>query len=310
MTHRLVTLLALAACLGIAACQDQKKPSIVAPSTDQAGYASSYPEKLDGARAKMNERESTARSKLGTFGGYPDELDKPSWQEVDKLYDLADSAGKSSEYVESIHEAETVAGFFEDEKQEISKKVAGAAAHAAKQKGCDKVEAYGPASHALEKSVEKQLEERLRKRNEAHRYLEAHEEPLGKNNRPKLEKQVDEISFTSYVVNVGVEEEKEKLQRLVSEGNDVKTTLDRVIQENKAIVDDPNAKESQKNAAQKEIEAAEKAKQKIDQEIEQTQGVLKEIDNRIKTLREEYKKAFDELKKKVDDKKKSEPPAA
>ena len=298
------------ALLALASCSSQKTGPQVAPSTSQAGYAESYPETLANARGKLTEREGVARQTMSNFSAYPDELDKPSWPDVEQVYVLADDAGKSSRYVEAIHEAETVAGFFEDEKEEISKKVAGAASYAAKKDGCKGEGIYGPASAALEKSVEKQLEERLREQNEAHRYIKMHEEPLGKQNKEKLEKQADDIAFASYIVNVGVDEEKEKLERMVAEGEDVKKTLDRVIEENKAIAADANRPESVKKAAQAEVDAAETAKGKIESEIQQAQHVLTEIDNRIKTLRDEYSKAFDGLKQKVEEKKKSAAPAS
>lgn len=311
MLTRIRTVLFVGATLvALAGCSKETTGPQVAPSTGQAGYAEEYPDQLASARGKFIEREGKARQAMSNFSAYPDELDKPSWPDVARVYALADDAGKSSRYVEAIHEAETVAGFFEDEKEEISKKVAGAASYAAKKDGCKTEGIYGPASTALEKSVEKQLEERLRKENEAHRYIEMHEEPLGKANREKLEKQADDIAYTSYLVNVGVDEEKAKLEAMVAEAEDVKKTLDRVIEENKAIAADPAKPESVKKAAQGEVDAAERAKGKIDSEIQQAQHVLGEIDNRIKALRDEYGKAFEQLEQKVEEKKKAQPAAS
>jgi chromosome segregation ATPase len=308
---RIRSTLLLAVALSVAAACDSKQDRFQVPSSSgQAAYAERYPDALSNSRGKLSERESQSREKMGKFSAYPDELTKPSWPDVEKVYDLADEAGKSSAYVDRLHESEAVATFFEEEKPEISKKVAGAAAYAAKQKGCDNVEAHGPASAALEKSVEKQLEKRMREHNEAHRYIEANEEVLGKPNREKLETQADEISYASYVVNVGVEEEKEKLNRLIGEGEQVKKTLDRVIQENKAIAADAGKPESVKKAAQAEVDRAETAKSKIDQELEQTREAVKEIDNRIKALRDEYQKALSELKTKTQEKAKAEPAEA
>lgn len=308
MLIRVRSLCLAAVLLAAASCSDQKQVGAPegAPASDQAGYAENYPDKLSKTRGKLSEREGKARESMGKFSSYPDELDKPDWDGVGKVYDLADKAGKSQEYVDQVHEAEMVAGFFEDEKEEISKKVAGAASYAAKQKGCD-VEAYGPASAALEKSVEKQIEERLREHNEAHRYIKMHEEPLGKQNKEKLEKQADDISYASYNVNVGVEEERYRLKKMMDEGEDVKKTLDRVIEENKAIAADSSKPESVKKAAQGEVDAAEKAKAKIEQELQTTKQELEAMDQRIKTLRDEYQKAFDDLKNKVEEKKKAEP---
>lgn len=306
--YRRLSVLLLAAALGTAlACSsNQKGPDHVAPSSGQAGYAERYPDALAATRGKLSERESAARQMMGSFSGYPDALDKPAWAEVETVYALADDAGKSSAYVERARETETVMDFFTDEKEEISKKVAGAAAYAAKQKGCQDVEAYGPASNALEKSVEKQLEKRLREHNEAHRYIEAHEETLGKQNREKLEEQADDLSYTSYLVHVAVIDDKQKLERMISEGAEIKKTLDRVIEENKAIAADAAKPESVKKSAQAEVDRAESAKAKVDSEVEQAEQAMKEIDQRIKTLKEEYDKALGDLKTKVGEKKSAE----
>lgn len=292
-----------------AGCQKQENTAITAPSSDQPGYAARYPDTMAKVRGRYAEQESRARRAMGTFGQFPAELDKPSWPDVLKVYEAADAAGKSSEYVSRLHEANTVNEFFTEEKEEINKKVAGAAQYTAKQKGCT-ADLYGSTSGALEKAVEKQLEKRLRERNEAHRYIDENEDALGKPNREKLEKQADEISLSSYLVNVAGEETKQELTDLVAEANDVKSTLERTITESKAVAADAKRSDNDKKKATARAEAAEKAKGRIDQETQEAQKLLEEIDKRNQALKDEYQKAFDELKKKTEEKASQEKPAA
>ena len=284
-----------------AGCTKQENTALTTPSSDQPGYASRYPEELSRVRGRYSEQESRARRAMGTFAGFPAELDKPAWADVLKVYEAADAAGKSAEYVERWHETNTVSEFFTSEKEEINKKVGGAAQYTAKQKGCT-VDLYGTTTTALEKSVEKQLEKRLRERNEAHRYIDDHEDALGKPNREKLEKQADEISLTSYLVRVAGEETKRELTDLVAESEDVKSTLERTITESKEAAADGKRSDNDKKKAQARLEAAEKAKGRIEQETQDAKKLLEEIDKRNQALADEYDKALAELKKKVEEK--------
>lgn len=300
MSSRL-TFIALCLVASLGGCQKQGDARITTPSSDQAGYATRYPDAIAAVRVRYAEAEGKARSTMGAFGSYPTELDKPAWADVLEVYKAADAAGHSDEYVKRLHEANTVTEFFGEEKAEINKKVGGAAQYTAKQKGCT-VELFGVTSSALDKAVEKQLEKRVRERNQAHQYIDDHEDALGKPNREKLEKQADEISLTSYLVRVRGEETKRELTELVAEGNDVKATLERTISESKAAVADAKRSEGDKKKAQARLEAAEKAKTRIESETQESQKLLDEMDKRNQTLADEYDKAFDDLLKKTEEK--------
>jgi hypothetical protein len=158
-------------------CNSKQSGVTVESAASEAGYASRYPDELAKTRNDFLLRESGARTLMQNMAKYPDELDKPDYTRVKEVYVAADAAGRGGSYVAQARENRHVERFFEEEKGEISKKVAGAANYAASQKGC-KAEVYGPASHALDKSVEKQLEDRLRAHNEAHAVIEANAEAL------------------------------------------------------------------------------------------------------------------------------------
>ncbi len=299
----------LAVGLSCVACNSKETGVVVESAASEAGYASRFPEELAGTRNDFVTQESDARKLMESMPQYPGELDNTDWNKVKDVYLTADAAGRSGSYAAQAQENRSVAGFFDEEKNEISKKVAGAANYAAKQKGC-KAEVYGPASHALEKGVEKQLEERLRARNEAHAVIDANEDALGKPNREKLEKHADEIAQVSYLVRVGTVQSKEALERRMDEASDVKSTLDRVITESEAIEKDPGRGENDKKKATERREAAQKAKDQIETELKAAEGLLKEMDDRIKALGEEYDKALKALEEAVDEKASQSPAAA
>jgi len=300
MSRRVLFPLLLSLSLGVA-CQKQENTALTTPSSGEGAYATRYPDELARVKNRFAEREGQARRTLGTFASYPDELDKPSWPDVVAVYKAADAAGHGDEYVTRLHETTTVQSFFTEEKDELNKKVGGAAQYTAKQKGCT-AELYGPTAAALDKTVEKQLEKRLRERNEAHHYIDDHEDALGKPNREKLEKQADDISLTSYLVKVGGAEAKRELSELVARADEVKKTLDRTIEEAKQKAADAKASEGDKKKATARAEAAEKAKARVDSEASEAQKLLDEIDKRNQTLADEYEKAFDALVKKAEGK--------
>lgn len=301
--------LALSLGLGSIACSQPKVEPQVASSSSENGYATRFPDTLAATRNGFLKQETDTRDALAKFSGYPAELDNPDWGKVAEVYRAADAAGKSGSYVARARENAVVQEFFEEEKSEINKKVAGAAQYAANQKGC-KAELSGPTAHALEKAVEKQLEERMRARNEAHAIIDDNEEALGKANIEKLETQADTIAQASYLVNVAAVESKVRLRQQIAEASEVKKTLDRTIEEAKATEADAARKDADKKAATERRAKAEAAKARIDSELEQATQVEKEMEDRIKALQAEHQKAFDDLLEKVSEKQSATPAAA
>jgi hypothetical protein len=296
--------------LGTTACsKGNEQGPVAAPAVDQAGFAARYPDELARLRRRLADQESRAQTSMGTFGTFPDEIDKPNWDDVGQVYEAASVSGQRSDYADGARDAETVTDFFDQEKGEISMKVAGAANYAAKQKSCT-VDMSGTTTNALEKSVEKQIEKRLRAHNDAHRIIDEREDSLGKPNREKLEKQADEIANASYLTYVGMEETRRELVAMVDAGNDAKGTLDNSITEARAMSSAAGRTDAEKKKATARAEAAEAAKAKIDTEIEESKKLLEGVEQRQKTLKEQYEKAFAELKQKVDAKKSGATPAS
>lgn len=299
---RYALVLGFVATLTSTACSNQKPEPLTASSAGQSGYAERYPDQLGNARGGFVEQESAAQRVMAEFSTYPDELDEPGWDHVGTVVERADEAGRSSAYVDQLRQNDAVVQFFSEEEQELNNAVGGAVVYAAKQKGVDADGLGGAATGALKRSVQKQLEERARERNEAHRYIEENQDALGKKNVDKLKSQADKISYVSYVVHVAVPQAQQDMQRLVDEGSEVKSTLDRTIEEANAVAADEKRGKADREAAKKRVEAAEAAKARIDEEIQQAQHALTEIEQRQQKLKQDYDAALEALKNKVEEK--------
>lgn len=290
--------LVLSLSLGAVACSKQTPP-LTASSAGQGGYALGYVGSLSAARQEIGAIESHVETARTDLASYPDALSSPSWPDVLTVYTAADESGRSADYVQELENEEVVAKFYSDEKDELNKKVGGAAQQAAKQKGCD-VDMYGPTSYALGKAIEKRLQERTRSHSEAHRYLDDHEEALGKPNRPKLEDQIDAIARASYLARVGIVKVRDRLAAQVEEASEVDRTLERVAEEAKRVSADPKASESQRTRAKEREQAANDARQRLTAEANDAKKLVGEMDQRIQAVREKYESAFDALRKSVE----------
>jgi hypothetical protein len=300
MNLRLDLPLTLAAAIGFGsvACT-QEKPAVYASSASQGTYALSYPDSMTGARTEIATVEAQIQTAKTEFVKYPDALAKPSWPDVMSVYAAADEDGKSSGYGAEVERSEVIARFYVDEKDELNRRVAGAAAHAVKQKECD-VEVYGPTSYALGKAFEERLRERLRSRSEAHRYLDEHEAQLGKKNRPKLEDQIDAIARVSYLAHVAMPRLRDRLADGVSEGSAVSKTLDRLAEDAHRKAEDPSLPKEERTKAASREQSALNSKKKLEPELAESKRLAEEMEARADAARKTYEEAFDVLEKEVD----------
>jgi len=281
------------------ACTTQPAPAF-ASSANETSYAERYPTALLGARTEFADDETHAREIFAEFPKYPGQLTNPDGERVSQVVSRADAAGKSGAYARQMEEQSHVSSFFSEEKDELNQKVGGAAQYAAKQKECT-ADVSSPAIGALDKGVDKAMEDRLRDHDEAQRYIEDNQDALGKANLEKLQKQADDISLASYLVHVRVKQLKLELSQLIDESSDVKKTLERSEKEAQAVLADAAASKPAKATAQKRVDAAKKAENGLDIEIEQAKRAVQEMDGRSDKLEKDYSTALDALQKALKD---------
>lgn len=287
------------ACASLAACAEAKPEPQVASSSTLPGYATRYPTELSSARTSFGEQEQAAEKSFGDFATYPDQLSDPNWQAVQDVYELADTDGRTNSYVERLEQDQAVATFFSEEKPEIEKKVGGAAQYALKDKqGCD-ADVASPARAALEKSVEKQLQDRLHDRSAASAAIDHAEDSIGKKNTETLHTQADSIGLASYLTHVGIYRTKQRIDRMVEEASDVKKTLDRTVQDLNKLLTDPKTSDAKKKDLTKELMTVQASQAAIDSELEQAKSMQKNAEERTKKLSADYDKAFGALRDNV-----------
>ncbi|HEY2404744.1 MAG TPA: hypothetical protein VGI10_02020 [Polyangiaceae bacterium] len=277
----------------LVACSNEPQPEF-ASSANETSYAERYPAELQNTRAAYASDEQSARQLFDGFAKYPAEIGTAKHDAVLGMVQRADAAGKSATYSKQMTENQSVARFYADEKDVLAQKVGGAAQYVVKQKPCD-VEVYGPTVGALDRSMTKLPEERLRGHDEAHRFIEDHEDALGKPNLEKLQREADEISLASYLVHVQSKMTRRDLARRVNDAGDVKKTLDRSEAEANAVLADASASKSAKTTAQARISTAQAARTSLDNEVAQAKSAIAEMDKRTPQLESDYQKALDAL---------------
>jgi hypothetical protein len=303
-------LVGVIALLFAAGCNNQNKPVEAASATNQASYAEAYPEKVQSSTEAVAIAETETKTTIGEFPSYPEQVKKTDYTEVKKVVELADEAGKSKSYADAAEENAKVAEFFAEEKDPLNRQVGGSSRYSSKEKGATDEVADAGASGAifgLDKGVTKQLEERSKKSSDAQRYIEDHEESLGKANQETLSKQAEAISRASYLVYVAGPKEKARLEALVSEAGSVKSTLEKKIEEQKQIDADAGASPKQKKTAKARLATYEEALGKVDGVEAQAKEALKDIEKRHQELKDAYEQAFKELLKALDAKAEAEP---
>ena len=279
----------------LSACSTRPAPAF-ASSANESGYAERYPAALLAVRTEFANDETRAREIFSAFSNYPGALTAPDGEQVLGVVTRADAAGKSGSYAQEMDEQSHVTRFFSEEKDGLNQKVGGAAQYAAKQKECT-VDVASPAIGALDHGVDKALETRLRDHDEAQRYIEDHQDALGKPNLEKLQKQADDITLASYLVHVRVKQLKLELTRLTDEASDVKKTLAHSDTDAQAVLADSAASKPAKTTAQSRATAAKTASTGLDIEVEQAKRAVEEMDARTDKLDKDYSAALDGLEK-------------
>lgn len=283
--------------MGAVACGAPPPEPNIASSATQPGYAQDYPAAMQQIVKDFGRDDDDSRTLSSGFSQYPQGLKAPDWSVVGDIHRSADDAGRSRAYVDRTREVTGAAAFFAAEQDEIVKKVAGSATYAAKQKGCE-ADLSGVVAKSLEDSVDKQLEKRLRERNEAHAIIDRHRTQLGKEDAATLEEQADQISRASYLVHIAMVEEKVRLRALLEEAEQVKKTLDDYITRERAS--QGQGKPADQKASEARITRAQESKAQIDSALTQGREMEPKMEERIAAAQKRHADAMTALLADVD----------
>lgn len=277
-------------------CSEPTPEPEIASAAPLAGYARRYPDEVDATLHAFGEGEVEAKELYGRFRSYPTEYDdeKMDFAVAAELLQHAGEVGRARAYYERLDEVHGVRTFYDEEKEEIRRKVAGAAQHTAQQAGCS-AEVGGAAAVTLDKMIDEKLDERLQEANDARRLLERHETTLGDENVAALGKQIDEVARASYLVHIGIVERKVRLRRLVEEAPRVQQTADELIEQEHRFQSQPGRSDADKQAAGERIEAMKTAKARMQQAVRGAERSLEKLDQRIEQAQQGYREALDAL---------------
>lgn len=288
----------------LAACSSSGARPVLASSASQPACGMKYADDLSATTKAIADRQAESKQISTGLAARADELKKTDWDKVLTIVEKSDEAGKSAGYAGAQTEANEVRAFWNDEHDAINAKVAGNANYAAKQASCT-ADVGGAATHALKEAIDKQLEKRLRGRNDAFLIIDRYKVALGKENATALEKLADDIARASYIVHVDLLEQRERLRARFAEKDTVAKTLDKFIEEEKAFQAEAGRTEAEKKASDERLAVAAKGRADLDRAATSADESLKAIDAQIDAARKEYEEALKALKGKIAEKKKA-----
>ena len=279
-------------------CAREQQETKVASSAESTVYALYYPEDVKTATATLTADKAEA-ARLTTEIQGTQLKQGASAETIAQVIDRADEAGRSEAMVFARGESTAVRGFFEDERGPLSARVAGAAQQKFADAQCQNTEVDGAVSYALRDGVDKQLEKRLRARNDAYLVIEHSKASLPNGSVPSLQKLADDVAWGSYLVHIALREDKRRIERMLTERKQIQSTLERSIEEERAFRDKAR-NDAERKAADARLDALTTSLATLDGSTTAAEAELKELDPQIDKAQKDFESAIASLKEQAE----------
>lgn len=289
--------------LVLAGCADKQPKPIMVPASGLPSYAIGYASRLTAETNLLIADKQQASEQVQQLNARTREL-KPGADPAVVLVVVreADHAGHTEAFKRAYEEARGLRAFWEAERGPITSR---ASAAAQKQLGegncgaCSQLELGGTLGYAIGAGIDKQLDKRLHTANEAYRTIEYNEDRIGNANVPTLQKLADDIALTSYRVNVALPEDRDRIDALLDEQDDVDETLVRAIEwerDYQARARTPNDKRN----SQERLNLLETSRTAIPQAVTAAKMARKDLDPQIEDLRKRYAGTLEALENQLE----------
>lgn len=285
-----------------AGCDNQNAKSPYDVSVDQESSALGVPSKVDRTAKRIGTDESETKSTAEKMPTMADKLSETDWAIVADIVEASDKAGKDGAYAAEMRELNVVRGFYDEEKDDIHRKVNGAVNYMAKNCSSDGgISVAGPMNTAMDERVD----ERLKNANDAFLIIDRNRDALGKKNIPALEDMAKQIAKASYVVHVEMPEAQQELEGAKAAASDAKDALKKMIdteneppkEGSKPSPEAEKAKKDRIKKAEEKMKAAEAAEQAAAKQLEN-------LEQRTADLEKAYDDGLSKLKDAISAKKK------
>jgi hypothetical protein len=268
----------------VGACAQEQRGPQVASSQDNPAYAVHYSSQLNDLRTRIEGQRQVAGESVKRMEQFALQVGPSDPELVAELYQTADYEGRSEAYAARQSEEMIIRTFFTAEERQLTQRIAANTEYAAKQKQCE-VSLYDASARGLQRGLDDQLKERRRATSAAQTTVQHKKAQLGQKATSVLPDQLDEISLTSYIVYIGLEQDEMELSKRAERTAAIRSTLEDHRTE--------LAAESKPNTA--ELARVDAALKELTEQEAKIQDTLKDVEARRQQLRGDYEKALEAL---------------
>jgi hypothetical protein len=276
-------------------CAGRQPQPIMISSAGATGYALDYPQRLSAETNMLvadRQKASELSQGLGTRANELKAGADPGL--VLLIVQQADEVGHSEGFAVANDEGRGLHSFWDEERGPITARVNGAAQKQLTEAKCTQADVSGAIGYALKDGVDKQLEKWLRAHNEAQRTIERHKGSLGSANVSAVQKLADDIALASYLVNIALVLERNRISRLLSERSDIESTLSNEIDWERAFQAESHSAVDKK-ASQERMAALQKSRAAVPAAATSAEAARKDLDLQINDARKRYQSGLEAL---------------